>query len=70
LIEDFTVNFILSLRLPPVNEFTEYIIPVQKQTPGPWSSRGGKITESGSGGMNAVDSNGGETFYGFGATTK
>lgn len=38
LLEEYTANFILAIRLPPTNEFTEYIIPSQKAV-NPWSAR-------------------------------
>ena len=28
--EEFVTNFVLAMRLPPVNEFTEYIVPAPK----------------------------------------
>ena len=30
-IEQYVANIILAMRLPPVNEFTEYIVPSQRQ---------------------------------------
>ena len=36
LMNEYNTNFILALRLPPVNDFTEYIIPVSK--PNDWQS--------------------------------
>ena len=36
LMEEHVVNFILALRLPPYNDFTEYITPNNQKMNEPW----------------------------------
>ena len=46
LMQDYTFNFIMVMRLPPSDEFTEYIFPMQKSTISLGVPNGGPLFEN------------------------